>query len=201
MRIYAILTALLLSAAPVSATTVSGSQPIFDGRIVPTGRADNQKIYAIDGNRLGLVNLRVNGSGSIINRSVVDDMTASNVLGIYAGRGLARRDPVLGEFDDISDGYTLGGGGRNGRIGRAVWVLWEGSDDAAFTFERTRPNGRTVTRTRILAGGEPTLDGTPEIDLPEVAIAPVPLPAPGLLLLAGLGGLAWAGRKRRAATS
>ncbi|MEM8824338.1 MAG: hypothetical protein AAGF30_12065 [Pseudomonadota bacterium] len=190
MRMSALFTALLfLVAAPAVAATIPPGASTFDGRIQAQGGSNNQQIYDIDGDRLGLVRLRRIESGDFVSRAIIDQFTSANVLAIYAGRGLANRDASLSEFDNISDGYQLF---RNGVQNRAIWVLWNGSQDAIFEYTRVRRNGRVITRTSTLEGANPTLAGQPNIDIPAV-----PVPASGFFLAFSMAGVAWVSNRRR----
>lgn len=179
-----ILPALSTHAAPVPVG------PAFDGQVIVSSDAGVPLVYAVEGDRLGLVGLRWADVGDVLSRDVFDSFTGSTIRGIYAGPGLSALDAALAEFDDISGGYALPATQRtgDGRIWSAVWVRWEGSGN--LVLRSFRSNGRTATAT---LQGATTRAGDP-------LSAEVPLPMPIWLLLTGIAALAGAGRLRRRAT-
>ncbi|MEM7645044.1 MAG: VPLPA-CTERM sorting domain-containing protein [Pseudomonadota bacterium] len=176
---------LSLMTAPVAAAPIPSDAPLFDGEI---GAVANTT-YDIGGNRLALLSLRRAGPGDVLSRSVFDGFTTSNVLGIYAGTGLERLSITLDEFTDISDGIQVPPDAQvrgNSPTRNAIWVLWEGAEDAIFVTRRN--NGRAI---EVIVSAQVSLSGTP------IDVAVVPLPAPFWLLLSGLAGLGLAARVRR----
>lgn len=150
-------------------------------------------IYQLDnGNKLGLVGLQALTSESVTLGDLEGAVNSGSVFGWYFadpqssdyGTPADRRGAWNGtptEFTEFFDNTLSFSPPNENNLFDALWVEYTGT----VVFN----NGSGGTNT--LSAGDATLSGDP--------LAPVPLPAAGWLLLAGLGGLGLAGRRKRKA--
>ncbi len=161
-------------------TPTSTSTSTFDGSIVIEG-GGSPVVYDVGGgNRLGLVGL--------VDADINDTLSLSTLFGLVDSGTLinwysGKTDNLSGdggEFSRIVGDLTVDSldRGSDGRVFNAFYVEFRGT--APLVFEGTATLGNRVTE-----------DGNP--------LAPVPLPAAGWMLLAGIGGLAAVARRRKPA--
>jgi hypothetical protein len=180
MKPTALLAALVLFAgvaAPASASVIA----------LRVEGGGTQQVYRLDnGNFLGLWGFDnrdfANPGKGAVTISTADDIIAGFAGG--AGRilrfynGSSPVNPGMAEFTPVTFGFTIE---DNVRLSNAIWIEWE-----AGTLVYRQPTRGTATM-----AASATREGDP--------LSPVPVPAALPLLLAGLGGLALIGRRRRTA--
>ena len=182
MKFSAILAALALSvglAAPGHAAVI-GLQVEGGG---------TQQVYALsNGNFLGLWGFD-NREAANPGAGAVRISAASDIIGGFSGgasrivafyNGSTPVNPGAVEFAPLAFGFTVA---DNARLFNAIWIEWRGG-----TLVYRQPSRGTATM-----AARATRDGDP------LAVTPVPVPAALPLLLAGLGGLVLASRRRWAA--
>ena len=187
-----------------------------EGEVGPDLVVDAGRFYSLGGT----------GSGGTVRNLAGNTGTE---LALRDGNTYGRRDTVGGRwYLDSNDTYGIGWQvGSTSMFDTVMFVLSDGSDTGAFlrisadgTDYEQRTNGRlrngnaqlvTITfdqrvNSALIELANYNADGTAlrrndgfSIDGVQVGIAPVPLPSAGLLLAAGLGGLAMVrGRRGRA---
>jgi hypothetical protein len=157
-----------------------GSTSTFDGSIVIEG-GGTPVVYDVGGgNLLGLVGLVDAEIDDILSFSTLSGLATSGTLIDWYSGPSDNLSGDGGQFSEIVGNLTVDGLDRDddGRVFNAFYVEFDGS--APLVFEGTATLGNSVT-----AEGNP--------------LAPIPLPAAGWMLLAGIGGLAAMARRRKAA--
>ncbi|MBU2958918.1 VPLPA-CTERM sorting domain-containing protein [Paracoccus sp. 1_MG-2023] len=176
------------------------------------GSPDADVIAALAANNIDLISLDFGGesfttdmeelgaiafASSATPGAIVDDVTAGIIAGFAEYSSVTVGD--LGGGDPLIDVSTVCTGANTGACsGSSAMGDYDRSVDREFTFD--------VTFTR-LADGDAAFDtfalvdggviGTEADYFPGVDVAPVPLPAAGWMLIAGLGGMGAIGRRRR----
>ena len=182
IRISALVLALVTTlSAPAWAATVSiiGLQ---------VDRSQGLQVHQLDnGNFLGLWRFNnrncINPGAGEVTISSADDILdgfirgRDSIVGFYNGE-----TPVnagASEFDPIEWGFTIA---DNALLRRSLWIEWTGG-----VIRYQQPNGRVagMNSRRVTAEGDP------------LAVVPVPAALP--LLALGIGALAFAARRRKAA--
>jgi hypothetical protein len=151
-------------------------------------RSEGRQVYALDnGNFLGLWRFnnreRINPSAGAVTISSAEDILAGffrgrdRIVGFY--NGATPVNPGAAEFSPIVFGFTID---DNALLPQSLWIEWTGG-----VIRYRQPNDRVagMNSRRITRDGDP--------------LAVVPTPAALPLLLAGLGALGFAARRRKAA--
>lgn len=176
----------LLGALAVTAVLASPGTAAVIGLVVEGG--GKQQVYKLDnGNFLGLWGFdnreKANPGAGAVKFSAASDLVdrfagGSRILRFYNGKTPVV--PGAREFAPLMFGFAID---DNARLFNSVWIEWTSGN-----LVYRQPNGGTATMS-----ARATLDGDP------LAVTPVPVPAALPLLLAGLGALALAARRRKAA--
>ena len=169
-----------LAMAPLSATASSIVDLIVEG-------GGTQQVFALDnGNFLGLWGFDNRAAGATdVTISDAADITggftsgASSIVAYYNGTNPVNAGAA--EFDPLVFSFTVDAGAR---LFDSLWIEWTGGP-LAYAFDGKT---RTMNSTNITRDGDPF-----------AGAAPIPLPAAGWLLLAGLGALGAVARRRAAA--
>ena len=181
IRLAAIALAVATALAAPAGASVIGLQ---------VDRSDGLQVYALDnGNFLGLWRFnnreRINPGAGAVTITKADDILdgffrgRDSIVGFY--NSATPVNPGAAEFSpiDFSLGFTIA---DNALLRQSLWIEWTGG-----AIRYRQPNGRAagMNSRRITRDGDP--------------LAVVPTPAALPLLLAGLGALGFAARRRKAA--
>jgi hypothetical protein len=183
IRIAALVLALAaMVSAPAAAATVN---PIIGLQV---DRSNGLQVYALDnGNFLGLWRFNnregINPGAGAVTISTADDILGGffrgrdSIVGFYNG-AIPLNDGAA-EFTPLVFGFVVS---DNALLPQSLWIEWTGG-----AIRYRQPNGRAAG----MNSRRVTLEGDP--------LAVVPTPAALPLLLAGLGALGLAARRRKAA--
>lgn len=180
MKLSALLAALVLSlgiSAPAGASVIA--MTVEGGGI--------QQVYRLkNGNFLGLWGFdnreNANPGKGAVTISAASDLIAgfsggaARIVGFY--NGATPVNPGKAQFTPVVWGFTIG---DNVRHSNALWIEWE---SGSLVYKQPRRGTSSMSARETLAGDP---------------LTPVPVPAALPLLLAGLGVLAIAGRRRKTA--
>lgn len=179
IRLSAIAFALAAAFSAPAAASVIGLQ---------VDRSDGRQIYQLgNGNFLGLWRFNnrewINPGAGAVTISTADDILdgfirgRDLIVGFY--NGATPVNPGAAEFTPLVFGFTIA---DNALLPQSLWIEWMGG---VIRYEQ--PNGRVagMNSRRVTREGDP--------------LAVIPAPAALPLLLAGLGALGFAARRRRAA--
>ncbi len=160
----------------------------FDGLINPNsgGLGVPAATWDFDGATLGLAGLRDAEVGDEISLSILNSLSAlqsGGFLGLYVGDA-SIFDETVSAGDRIDGTLTLA---KSGTLFDSLFVTY-----GANVVTQSVGGGTTTFGTQVRLDGQPDAFDT---------TSPVPLPAALPLLLAGLGGMGIAARKRRRAVA